>query len=165
MSDFPAFYEHNRERPTRGRGLNTGRLRHEVQPTPLTRVWMWECLKLGNGHTTCQPRGYSCKAKSLSEKLFQSSDGSARANNWRGKKHSFFVSFSTRTIAPYHLERRALLTERLEQATFQVSTMFSLFKPFISENVLEADVLVVYVRWASNHACLLLRKNSYWGCS
>ena len=62
------------------------------------------------------------------------------------KSTIFFVSFSTRTIVPYHLERRALLTERLEQATFQVSTMFSLFKPFISENVLEADVLVVYVR-------------------
>lgn len=62
------------------------------------------------------------------------------------KKAGFFRLFSTRTIAPYHLERRALLTERLEQATFQVSTMFSLFKPFISENVLEADVLVVYVR-------------------
>ena len=62
------------------------------------------------------------------------------------KKARFFFSFSTRTIAPYRLERRALLTERLEQATFQVSTMFSLFKPFISENVLEADVLVVYVR-------------------
>ena len=84
--------------------------------------------------------------KAFQTELFQSSDGSARANNWRRKKHSFFVSFSTRTIAPYHLERRALLTERLEQATFQVSTMFSLFKPFISENVLEADVLVVYVR-------------------
>ena len=62
------------------------------------------------------------------------------------KKAGFFRLFSTRTIAPYHLERRALLTERLEQATLQVSTMFSLFKPFISENVLEADVLVVYVR-------------------
>ena len=62
------------------------------------------------------------------------------------KKHVFFVFSSTRIIAPYHLECRALLTERLEQATFQVSTMFSLFKPFISENVLEADVLVVYVR-------------------
>ena len=62
------------------------------------------------------------------------------------KKHHFFVSFSTRTITPYHLERRSLLTERLEQATFQVSTMFSLFQPFISENVLDADVLVVYVR-------------------
>ena len=132
---------------------------------PLARVWMWECLKLVNGHTTCQPCVYSCTAKGLSEKLFQSWDGSARASNCRGKKHVFFVFSSTRIIAPYHLECRALLTERLEQATFQVSTMFSLFKPFISENVLEADVLVVYVRWASKHACLLLRRNSYWGCN
>ena len=63
----------------------------------LARVWIWECLKLRNGHTTCQPCGYSCTVKSLSDKLFRSSDGRERAKNWRARS-TIPPSFSTRTI-------------------------------------------------------------------